>query len=221
MIRFITGTGDDCGKTVVSSALAIEQQKAQRRVSYFKPIQTGREVGDRGDVDFVSSTARIECTEGVRFSGKLDPAIAAEQAGAAVGVDWLVGMARAQASTVDMLLVEGTGGLLSPIGEELTMVDLARHMGADVVLVTGLALGTLNQTALTVEALRSRHVDLVGLIISKWPSHPGVIERTTLERLRRLAPIIAVCPFVRGLDTAGATPDSIEFELQPAPFGAF
>jgi len=208
VIRFVTGTDTGVGKTAASAALALAEQAAGRNVAYFKPVQTGLVPGEPGDSAFVAA-AGIAASEGVRLAEPLAPAVAAERAGTAIDADALVARATALAAGVDVLLVEGAGGLLVPLAGELTMADLAARLGAEVVIVTRPALGTLNHTALTLEAARSRRLPVAGLVVCGWPSEPGVVERTNLERLAAMAPVLGIVPYVDGLDTsrAGGSPE--------------
>jgi dethiobiotin synthetase len=203
VIRFVTGTDTGVGKTAASIALALAERDAGRRVAYFKPVQTGLRPGEPGDADFVAA-AGVAASEGIRLAEPLAPAVAAERAGVTIDVDQLVARSQAVATRagVDLLLVEGAGGLLVPVGGELTMADLAARLGADVVVVTRPALGTLNHTALTLEAARARGLPVAGLLVCDWPAEPGVVERTNLERLSAMAPVLGVVPHVDGLDTA-------------------
>jgi len=200
VIRFVTGTDTGVGKTAASAALAVAEQAAGRKVAYFKPVQTGLAPGEPGDAAFVAA-AGVAASEGIRLAEPLAPAVAAERAGTAIDVDALVAQAVALAATVDVLLVEGAGGLLVPLAGELTMADLAARLSAEVVIVTRPSLGTLNHTALTLEAARGRGLPVAGLVVCGWPPQPGVVERTNLERLAAMAPVLGVVPYADGLDT--------------------
>ncbi|MGH8972726.1 MAG: dethiobiotin synthase, partial [Acidimicrobiia bacterium] len=151
-IRFVTGTDTGVGKTVVAAALARAEAGAGRRVAYCKPVQTGLRPGEPGDADFVAAAAGVPVTEGLRLEEPLAPAVAAERAGTTIDVDALVSWCRHQAESVDVLLVEGAGGLLVPLSGAVTMADLAALLHAEIVIATRPGLGTLNHTALTLEA---------------------------------------------------------------------
>jgi dethiobiotin synthetase len=62
-------------------------------------------------------------------------------------------------------------------------------------------LGTLNHSALTVEAARRRGLDVVGIVIVGWPAQPAIVERTNPRELARMAPIVGAIPHLEGLDT--------------------
>jgi dethiobiotin synthetase len=120
-----------------------------------------------------------------RFPDPLSPEAAARAAGlppldlaeAAVVVKQL----QAEA---DLILVEGAGGLLvryDPAGA--TIADLAAMLAAPVLVVTTPGLGTLNHTALTLEALSARRLTAAGVVIGSWPAEPGLAERANLTDL--------------------------------------
>ncbi|MGH9001037.1 MAG: ATP-dependent dethiobiotin synthetase BioD, partial [Acidimicrobiia bacterium] len=119
-----------------------------------------------------------------------------------VDVDGLVAAIHAAAvdEQADAVVVEGAGGLLVPVTDGVTMADLAARLGSRLVVVTRPSLGTLNHTALTVEAARARGLDVAGLVVSGWPAEPGVTERTNLERLEAMAPVLGLVPHIAGLD---------------------
>jgi dethiobiotin synthetase len=204
VIRFVTGTDTGVGKTVVAAALARAERKAGRAVAYCKPVQTGLAPGEPGDADFVAAAAGVPVSEGLRLAEALAPAVAADRAGIKVDVDALVSWCRHHADSVDVLLVEGAGGLLVPLSGDVTMADLADRLGAELVIAIRPGLGTLNHTALTLEVARARGLPVAGLVVCGWPAEPGVTETTNLERLAAMAPILGLIPFVAGLDTASA-----------------
>ena len=202
MIRFVTGTDTGVGKTVAAAALCHAEREAGRTVLYAKPVQTGLEQAEAGDAAFVAAAAKVPVVECLRFRDPLAPAVAAELAGAVIDVDaLLVDLAKA-GDGFDRIVVEGAGGLLVPLWGDVTMADLADRLGAGLVVVTRPTLGTLNHTALTLEAARTRGLPVDGLVISGWPAEPGITEETNLERLSAMAPVIGLLPAYPGLDTA-------------------
>ena len=200
MIRFVTGTDTGVGKTVASAWLAAVARSSGKRVRYVKPVQTGLSKGAPGsDADFVRAAAGVDAVELLRFAEPLAPAVAAELAGTSIDAEALVASVKALAADVDELIVEGAGGLLVPLAGGWTMADLAAALGAELVVVVRPGLGTLNHTALTLEAARNRGLTVAGLVISGWPDDPGVTERTNLDRLAAMAPILHRIPLVGGL----------------------
>lgn len=202
VIRFITGTDTGVGKTVAAAALCIVEREAGRTVLYAKPVQTGLERAEPGDAAFVAAAAKVPVVECLRFPEPMAPAVAAERAGEVIDVGALLTDLEKAADGFDRVVVEGAGGLLVPLRDAVTMADLADALGAGLVVVTRPGLGTLNHTALTLEAANSRGLPVDGLVISGWPSDPGVTEQTNLERLSDMAPVLGLLPDYPGLDTA-------------------
>ncbi|MEW6473394.1 MAG: dethiobiotin synthase [Actinomycetota bacterium] len=202
MIRFVTGTDTGVGKTVASAALCRAEREAGRTVLYAKPVQTGVQRAEPGDAAFVAAAAGVPVVECLRFPDPLAPAVAAQRVGAAIDVDALLADLEKAGDGFDRVVVEGAGGLLVPLTDDVTMADLADRLGAGLVVVTRPSLGTLNHTALTLEAARARALPVDGLVISGWPAEPGVTEETNLERLAAMAPVLGLLPAYPGLDTA-------------------
>jgi dethiobiotin synthetase len=130
-----------------------------------------------------------------------------------------------------MLLVEGAGGLLVPLHRGTTtetgrtMADLAWDLGEEVetqvVIVTRPTLGTLNHTALTLEATWSRDLRVAGLVVCGWPQEGDVdlVARTNLRELAEMAPILGMVGVCDGLDTARPGPVELPFLAVPADGG--
>jgi dethiobiotin synthetase len=214
VIRFITGTDTGVGKTVAAAALCIVEREAGRTVLYAKPVQTGLERAQAGDAAFVAAAAKVPVVECLRFPEPLAPAVAAERAGEVIDVGALLTDLEKAGDGFDRMVVEGAGGLLVPLWGAVTMADLADALGAGLVVVTRPGLGTLNHTALTIEAANSRGLPVDGLVISGWPADPGVTEQTNLERLSDMAPVLGLLPDYPGLDTADPATAPQDLELQ-------
>ena len=213
MIRFITGTDTGVGKTVASAVLGYLARDGGALIRYVKPVQTGIGPDAPGDADFVAAATGIEAGEILRFDEPLTPAVAAERAGVTIDYDALAADVLSRESGVDQLLVEGAGGLLAPLAGNRTMADLAATLRAALVVVARPGLGTLNHTALTVEAAAKRGLTVEGVVISGWPARPGLAERTNLDRLRALAPITAILRYVRGVSVDGGKSQALRTAL--------
>jgi dethiobiotin synthetase len=213
VIRFVTGTDTGVGKTVAAAALCRADREAGRTVLYAKPVQTGLERAQAGDAAFVAAAAKVPVVECLRFPEPLAPAVAAERAGAVIDVGALLTDLEKAGDGFDRIVVEGAGGLLVPLWGAVTMADLADAIGAGLVVVTRPGLGTLNHTALTLEAANRRGLPVDGLVISGWPSDPGVTEQTNLERLSDMAPVLGLLPDYPGLDTADPATAPQDLEL--------
>lgn len=215
MIRFVTGTDTGVGKTLAAAALCLVERQAGKTVLYAKPVQTGLHMAEPGDAAFVAAAAKVPVVECLRFPDPLAPAVAAERVGTTIDVEGLLSDLAKAGDGFDRVIVEGAGGLLVPLTDEVSMADLADRLGAGLVVVTRPALGTLNHTALTLEAARARGLPVDGLVISGWPAAPGVTEQTNLERLAAMAPVLGILPAYPDLDTADPTTAPADLAFLP------
>jgi dethiobiotin synthetase len=231
-VLVVSGTGTEVGKTVVTAAVAALAASGGRRVAVVKPAQTGEPAGPAGDLAVIRRLSGVtQIHELARFPDPLSPEAAARAAGkppldlaaAAVFIKQLGADADADADA-DLVLVEGAGGLLvryDPAGG--TIADLAGMLDAPVLVVTTAGLGTLNHTALTLEALSTRRLAAAGVVIGAWPAHPGLAERANLIDL----PVIAGQPLAGALPAGAARLDRAGFlaaaraGLGPALGGTF
>jgi dethiobiotin synthetase len=148
----VTGTDTDIGKTVFAAGLA-----AALRASYWKPIQAGLDGG--GDFDTV---ARLGVTRIVPSAYVLNTPCSPHRAAEIDGV--AIDPARLVLPAVDApLIVEGAGGVLVPVTRELAFADLFARWQQPVVLVARTGLGTINHSLLSIAALRTRGVPILGI----------------------------------------------------------
>ena len=159
---FVTGADTGVGKTVVSACLARAWD-----ADYFKPIQTGL-AEDPGDTATVAALAglspeRLHPPVHV-FDPPVSPHLAAEQAGVAIRSEDI-----RLPDSDRPLVVEGAGGALVPLSDRETMLDLMVRLDLPVVLVVADRLGAINQTLLTLEALRRRGLEVLGVVLTGAP----------------------------------------------------
>lgn len=191
---FITGTDTDVGKTVVAGAIADWFRRCHLRVGVCKPFATGcvrrREGLVSEDAEFLAYCADakfpLDLISPLRWSEPLAPAVAAERGG--VPVDWeSVGRSlRLMSAESDVMVVEGIGGLMTPLDPRYTVRDLIGWLGLPVVIVARAGLGTINHTLLTLNALREIGANVAGVVVNRYPadgasiaeeSNPRAIER--------------------------------------------
>ena len=166
---FVTGTDTGVGKTVVAASVLHRYRQGQR-LRYWKPIETGVEADD--DTAEVARLAECDDHElfrhGVRVQRPLSPHLAARLSGCTIDVDVLLEAFLREDSDV-CWIVEGAGGVLVPINDRETMADLMVRLGLPVVIAARTALGTINQTLLTIEALRRRALEVAGVVMVGHP----------------------------------------------------
>ncbi|OJZ71657.1 dethiobiotin synthase [Mycobacterium paraffinicum] len=195
-VLVVTGTGTGVGKTVVTAALACHARQAGIDVAVCKPVQTGTESGDDDLAEVARLSGVTERAGLARYPQPLAPAAAAELAGAALPtagevLRLIAGLDRPGRLT----LVEGAGGLLVELAADgVTLRDLAVELGAGALVAVAAELGTLNHTALTLEALAAHDVSCAGLVIGSWPARPGPVEVSNRVALDRLGPVRAALP---------------------------
>ncbi|MCX5414175.1 dethiobiotin synthase [Streptomyces sp. NBC_00059] len=200
-ILVVSGTGTEIGKTIVTAAVAAAWR--DRRVAVLKPAQTGLAPGEPGDAAEVVrlAGAHVTAVELARFPEPLAPETAARRAGLTpVRPYEIAETAQKLATEHDLVLVEGAGGLLVRYDEQgATLADAARLMAAPVLVVAAAGLGTLNATALTTEALRSRGLVCPGVVVGSMPADPDLASRCNIDDL----PVSAGAPLL-GAVPAGA-----------------
>lgn len=201
-ILVITGTGTGIGKTVTTAAVASVAVRQGKRVAVVKPAQTGLRPGEPGDVAQVRRLVpEVEAIELYRYPEPLAPTTAARRSGwAAPDLDAVAAAVTRVATTHNLVLVEGAGGLLVGLDAAgRTLADLTLLLGDVPVLVVAAAgLGTLNSVALTAEALAARGLRCAGVVIGSWPSVPGLAERCNLDDLAVHAPVVGRLPALIG-----------------------
>ncbi|MFI7294635.1 dethiobiotin synthase [Streptomyces sp. NPDC050121] len=198
-ILVITGTGTEVGKTVTTAAIAASALAAGRSVAVLKAAQTGVGPDEPGDAHEVARLAgALTAAELARYPEPLAPATAARRAGLApVRPYQVVEAAQKLATDHDLVLVEGAGGLLVRFDEAGgTLADAAQALRAPVLVVASAGLGTLNTTELTARELRSRGVELLGVVIGSWPDSPDLASRCNVADLPEVAgaPLLGALP---------------------------
>ena len=192
-VVLITGTGTGVGKTIATAALASCARGAGLDVAVCKPVQTG---GDDDLAEVARLSGVTELVSVARYPEALAPVAAAAAAGRSLpSAKQIIAAVRSVDRPGRLTLVEGAGGLVVELAASgVTLRDLAVELRAPVLAVCEAGLGTLNHTALTLEALENKGISCIGLVIGSWPKVPGAAEDFNRDALTRLAPVRAVLP---------------------------
>ena len=196
---FVTGTDTGVGKTVAAAAL-LHRYRGQFPLKYWKPIQTGIEQDD----DTAEVTRLAACSPhevlsaGVRLERPVSPHLAARLAGRPIDIDEVLATVSSEPDSARWV-VEGAGGVLVPVSDTADMADLISRLGMPAVVVARTALGTINHTLLTIEALRRRSIHAAGVIMV---GVPNADNRDAIERYGRID-VLGVMPGFEPL-TAGS-----------------
>lgn len=203
---FITGTDTGVGKTFVACGIIRSLRASGLSTGAYKPVCSGATLQQDGSWDWDDVTAlshavgdlfphTLICPQ--RFVAPLAPPVAAAAEGQTVDRSLLVSGCKAWNSEVEGLIVEGAGGLLSPVAAGVSNADLARELGYPVLIVAADRLGTINHTLLTVEALRVRDLPIAGVVLNRLTADPDASVATNFAELARSCPVplLGVWPF--------------------------
>jgi dethiobiotin synthetase len=204
---FVAGTDTGVGKTRVTAGLLQALRSAGVRAIGMKPIASGTIAVDGVEMNQdVATIAEVSAAGATLadinpycFNWPVSPHIAAERAGIVIDLERIVSAYGRLATLCDVVVVEGTGGWLAPIGPGMTMADVACRLQLPVVLVVGLRLGCLNHALLTAQAVESAGASLIGWIGSVIdPAMPALSENLHTLNQRLPAARWALLPYAPG-----------------------
>ncbi len=231
---FITGTGTDVGKTMATAALAGALTGLGVNVGICKPVATGcrprgagRPSMPPGDDDYDAPDAELAARAAglstdaamlrylspLRFVAPTAAYVSARMEGRAIHYQRIADAMEYWRSHCDFLLVEGAGGFLAPIDDSpFVIADLAVQLALPLLVVTGIRLGTLNDTLLTVEAIRRRGLKLAGLVLNCIPEHTDLTMGCNIQDLPRFSqtPVVAALPEVKQWDHHTIPPELVD-----------
>lgn len=203
---FVTGTDTGIGKTRVAVALIEGLVADGYRVAAMKPVAAGIDAGAPANADVLALAraanvdARLPDINPYAFAPALAPHLAALQAGVIIDLDRCAQAYARLAAAADIVVVEGAGGVLVPLGAGHDMLDLARRLALPVLLVVGIRLGCLNHALLSARAIRARGLTLAGWVANRVDPRMAEPDAnvTTLDAALG-APRIANLPFAAGV----------------------
>ncbi len=199
---FVTGTDTGIGKTHVSAALCQHFAKAMR-TAYFKPVQSGC-IDKEGiglmspDLEYVLARAdiiRVDDEDAVpyRLATECSPHLAAKISGIFIDKESIKLAFRKISLLSDMIIIEGAGGVHTPISDRESMLDIMRMIGSPVIIVTSPRLGTINHTKLTVDAIEQSGLDIAGIVFNSHEnSDRDFIYYDNFDMVRKIAGRIPV-----------------------------
>jgi dethiobiotin synthetase len=208
---FVTGSGTDIGKTWVSAALLRHWRAKGLAPGALKPVATGYDPARPQDSDAAAlltalgrpiDAPSVEAITPFRFRAPLSPDQAARREGVRLTAR---GVAEACAAAIagarGPVIVEGAGGVMSPLSETETMLDLAAALDAPVIFVGGSYLGAISHALTGLAVLRARGCVTPLVLVNETPGSPVDLRETT-RTLADHAPAAAVLPIPRGADDA-------------------
>lgn len=198
----VTGTDTGIGKTVIAGAIGRWFRVRGFRVSVLKPCATGcvrrREGLVSEDAELLAHYADVRFPLDVicpqRYAEPLAPAVAAERAGKPLDWEAINRSISAMAAESDVMIVEGVGGVMVPMDSRHTFRDVAVWLGAPAVVVARPALGTINHTLLSVDALRLAGVSVAGVVMNRYPAeNASVAEETNPRAIEKWGKVPVLC----------------------------
>ncbi|MFN0313908.1 MAG: dethiobiotin synthase [Burkholderiales bacterium] len=208
---FIAGTDTGVGKTLVSSALIRAFAAQGHRVVGMKPVaagsvmRNGKPIWEDTEALMAASniTASVAAVMPYGLRDALAPHIAAEREHVSIEMTVIANAYQKLAAMADVVIVEGAGGLLVPLGDTLDAAEIPRALGLPVILVVGMRLGCLNHALLTQLAIAQRGLKLAGWVGSVIdPGMSAVEENFSTLKSRIAAPNLGFVPFLDSPDVS-------------------
>jgi dethiobiotin synthetase len=199
---FITATGTDVGKTFVAASLIRHLRQMGQVVDAIKPVVSGfdadhPEASDSGillrALGLPVTPQEIERISPWRFRAALSPDLAAQREGRRIDVDAVISFCQdAIEQRQDILLIEGIGGIMVPLYEQRTVLDVMMALQLPLILVAGSYLGTISHTLTALDALFRRDMKLLAIIVSETLSSAVPLDDTVATIARFARPVIGL-----------------------------
>ncbi len=180
---FITSVGTGIGKTLVTAILCHQLTSAGRTVRALKPVVSGFSPDDPASDPalIVRSLGQMPTPQSIaaiapwRFTAPISPHLAARMEGRTIRIEDVADFCREQAPENDgLLLIEGAGGVMAPVDDAHTGLDLIARLGLPVIVVTGSYLGAISHTLTALAALRERQTVVRGIVVSESDKSVGL-----------------------------------------------
>jgi dethiobiotin synthetase len=196
---FVTATDTGVGKTILSAALLAAMTAAGEPVRAFKPVVTGledeAEIAARGewpaDHELLAMAAGMPPEEvtPLRYGPAVSPHLAAQLAGEQIDPAALLAAAHAHDRGGGTLIVEGVGGLLTPLADDYSVCDLAVALDLPLLIAARPGLGTINHTLLTIHAARTAGLTVRAVVFTPWRTQPTAMEHSNQATIARLGDV--------------------------------
>ena len=205
---FVTGTDTDIGKTCISAGIALALKKSGINVGVMKPFMCGisQKTGfSHDDVTTLTNAANVndprELVNPFFFPISASPYTAAKNLGVKINIKQVLDSYEKLSEIHDVMLVEGIGGIMTPILRDFSVIDLIKNLHTNTLIITSSKIGTVNHTVMTCKLCKNLGIPVKGLIINNFQSEGYPIPQ--LERdLNDLTdlPILCSLPHVNNFN---------------------
>ena len=199
---FITATGTDVGETFVVASLIRHLRQLGHAVDAIKPIVTGYDPAQAAASEpgmlitalgLPFSPESIDRISPWRFRAALSPDLAAQIEGRSIDVDGVVACCKAAIEQRrDILLIEGVGGIMVPLDEHRTILDVMMALRLPLILVTGSYRGTVSHTLTALDSLFRRDMSVLATIVSETPGSTVALDDVVASIARFTEPVIGL-----------------------------
>ncbi|QGM93737.1 dethiobiotin synthase [Methylocystis rosea] len=213
---FVTSSGTGIGKTYLTAALTRYFRDNGRKVEAYKPVISGFDsaVPEESDTGILLSAMgrpvtadEIDRISPWRFTAPLSPHIAARIEGRQIEFEALVQYSRSKATSADVVLIEGVGGIMAPLDDQHTVIDWMAQIGVPALLVVGSYLGAISHTLSALKALDVYGVEISAVIVDESPDSSVPFD-DAVASIRQFAPRSKVLA-LRYQENRTATPPAI------------
>lgn len=189
---FITATGTDLGKTMITAALVWQLRQQGKPVRAIKPMASGVSAGVESDTDELLAAQGLPVSAKATitpwsFARPVSPHLAAP---ATLQPADIVGFCEGALAQEGVTLIEGAGGVFTPLLHGYTQADLLADLNVPALVVCGSYVGAISHTIATVEALRARRLNIAALCISESEESATTLAETQAALHRHIAPSI-------------------------------
>ena len=176
---FVTATDTEVGKTVIAASMAAVFRERGRDVGVMKPVASGCRcvngnlVSDDSMclVSASGSTDPMSMISPFSYEPPVAPTVAAKQAGRSIDLEIIADTYSERSERHEVMVVEGIGGLMVPLDDTKSVLDMVKSMGLPVLIVARPALGTINHTLLTVFAAESTGIEVAAVVLNRFPAN--------------------------------------------------
>lgn len=201
---FITATDTGVGKTIVTAGLALLLKSQGIRVGVMKPVQSGQLLEDsEGDAAILKRLSGVddplEHITPYSFPTPVTPGLAAQIQKQSIDIHVILSQLKKLEKKYDLVLVEGAGGLMVPLGSDWLISDLAKAITYPLLIVARPSLGTINHSVLTVMAARQLGLDPLGIVCNGYKSNsddPSIEDNPRMIESFAHVPVLGKIPWM-------------------------